>query len=424
VSRAHSPKLASYSTLAAVALIGALVLGRPELVALAVPFVLAIVVGLGLAREPAVALSAAPERDRAVEGEEIAFVVEAEAGDRAERGELLLLLPPGLEPAGEAGPVEVSLAAGERRSLSLPIRCRRFGGYRVGDLLVRARGPFALITYEAAPELARPLKVFPSEEVLRRLVAPLDTQVFAGSRVARAAGDGIEFADIRPFVPGDRVRRVNWRVSARRGSLYVNERHPERSTDVVLFVDTFAEARGEAGGTLDQAVRAAVALTDAYLAQRDRVGLVGFGGVLRWLVPEMGPIQRYRIVDALLDSEVVVSFAWKGIEVVPRRTFPPRALVVALTPLLDERSVIALLDLRGRGFDLAVVEVSPVPFLGPLHGTEADLARRLWLLRRETLRYRFQRRGVPVVEWREGTPLGGALEEVRAFRRAARHVRV
>jgi uncharacterized protein (DUF58 family) len=192
----------------------------------------------------------------------------------------------------------------------------------------------------------------------------------------------------------------------------------------VLFVDTFAEARHAGGaGTLDEAIRAAVALAEAYLAERDRVGLVGFGGVLRWLVPGMGAVQRYRIVDALLDAEVVLSFAWKGIEVVPRRTFPPKALVIALTPLLDGRSVNALLDLRGRGFDLVVVEVSPLPFVPAPRDEEGELARRLWALERETLRYRFERLGVPVVSWSAGTPLGGALEGVRAFRRGARLVR-
>ena len=44
---------------------------------------------------------------------------------------------------------------------------------------------------------------------------------------------------------------------------------------------------------------------------------------------------------------------------------PPQALVVAVTPLLDERAVEALADLRARGYDLAIVEVSPVPFAEP-----------------------------------------------------------
>ena len=79
--------------------------------------------------------------------------------------------------------------------------------------------------------------------------------------------------------------------------------HPEQSADVVLFLDTFAEAEQAGEGTLDAAVRAAAALASAYLARRDRVAVVGFGGVLHWLTPGSGTRQLYRIVDTLLSSD-------------------------------------------------------------------------------------------------------------------------
>ena len=49
----------------------------------------------------------------------------------------------------------------------------------------------------------KPLKVYPQAEYLRTLARPMRTQVFAGNQVAREKGDGIEFADLRPFAPGD-----------------------------------------------------------------------------------------------------------------------------------------------------------------------------------------------------------------------------
>src|SRR2546423_15075622 len=76
-------------------------------------------------------------------------------------------------------------------------------------------------------------------------------------------------------------------------------------------------------------------------------------------------VQRYRIVEALLNTEITLSYAWKEIDVLPRGTLPAKALVLALTPLLDDRAVSALLDLRARGFDLVVIEVSPLPFAEP-----------------------------------------------------------
>ena len=164
-------------------------------------------------------------------------------------------------------------------------------------------------------------------------------------------------------MPGDRVRSVNWRATARRGSLVVNERHPERNADVVIFLDSFAEARASDEGTFEHAVRVAATLITGFLERRDRVGLVAFGGILRWLQPGGGLVQRYRLVDALLETGVEFSYAWKDVNVIPARTLPPGALVVALTPLLDERTVSALVDLRGRGHDLVVLEVSPDPYV-------------------------------------------------------------
>jgi uncharacterized protein (DUF58 family) len=97
--------------------------------------------------------------------------------------------------------------------------------------------------------------------------------------------------------------------------------------------------------------------------------------------------------------------------------------VLAISPLLDERAVTTLLDLRARGFDLAVLEVSPAAFASPAEGAREELAYRLWQLKREALRARYRRVGIPVVEWREGAPLEGVLAEGGAFRRRARYAR-
>jgi uncharacterized protein (DUF58 family) len=105
-------------------------------------------------------------------------------------------------------------------------------------------------------------------------------------------------------------------------------------------------------------------------------------------------------------------------------TLPPHALVIALTPLLDDRSANALLDVRGRGFDLVVVEVSPLRLV-PAPRTELQhVADRLWGLRREAIRGRFERAGVPVVIWDDESSLAAALGEVSAYRRHAGLARV
>jgi uncharacterized protein (DUF58 family) len=418
-----TPKLGAYTALAGLGLLAALITGRPELVALAAPFAAVLVVGLSLAEEPDVKALVDLDHERQVQGETVEVELELRTQRPLTHLELLLDLPDGLV-AETPNPQLISLSADERRAIDHTLRCERWGAYVVGDLLLRSQDPFGLLVHEWTIERKLPLKVYPHGETLRRLLRPLDTQAFAGNQVPRARGEGIEFADLRPFEPGDRVRRINWRATARRGEPWVTETHPERNSDVVIFLDTFLEARLVDESTLDQAVGAAGALARHYLAEKDRVGLVSFGGVINWLTASSGLVQLYRVLDSLLDAEIFLSYAWKDIDLLPVRTLPPKALVLALSPLLDERAVGALLDLRARGFDLAVIEISPVPYAAPGGRKLDELAWRLWLLRREALRSRYLRLGVPVVEWREGVSLQAALEEVRRFRRHARTLRV
>jgi uncharacterized protein (DUF58 family) len=420
MSRSFEPKLVWYAGLAAVGLLGALAARLPELVVLAAPFALVPVLGVLLARRPRVEAAVELERERTLEGDELDIAVTLEPAIGAERFDVLLELPRGLVLAEGSNPVSIHLADGGTRELRFRARCERWGGYAVGRVFLRARDPFALFRWEEEFDRRLPLKAYPREELVRTLLRPHDTQVFSGNHVAREKGEGIEFADLRPFVPGDRVRRVNWRASARRGELWVNEYHAERNADVVIFLDSFAELGEPGASTLDDALRAAASLAARYLRQKDRVGFVSFGGTLNWLLPSTGATQLYRIVDSMLDTRVALNYAWKDLDIIPRRTLPPRALVLALSPLLDDRGVSALLDVRGRGFDLVVIEISPLRFLPRPDGLIEETAQRIWGLRREALRGRFERAGVPVAVWDEALPLAAALEEVTAFRQHAR----
>jgi uncharacterized protein (DUF58 family) len=423
LTRAATSKLAAYVGLAAAGLLAALATRLPELVVVAAPFAVFTGVGLLLARAPRIGAEVELDQERVVEGEEADVSVALDAGIGAERVEVLLELPWQLVPVQGGNPRTIRLVDGEGRRLTYRLHCTRWGAFRVGRIYFRTEDAFGLYRHEAVLDRRTPLKVYPTEEAVRNLLRPVETQVFSGNHVARQKGEGIEFADLRPFVAGDRIRHVNWRASARRGELWVNEHHAERNADVVIFLDSFAEARQGDLSTLDPALRAAATLAGRYLRQKDRVGFVTFGGMLNWLLPTTGTAQLYRIVDAMLDTQIVLSHAWRGIEAVPRRTLPPHALVLALTPLLDERAAIALLDLRARGFDVVVIEISPFAFVPAPRDELAELAARLWRLRREAVRGRFERAGIPVAVWTEESSLARALEEVSASRRHGRAIR-
>jgi uncharacterized protein (DUF58 family) len=422
VTRSADARLQAYAWLAAAAFVAALALRRPELAVLAAPFALLVALGVGM---PVPTLRAwfEVDRERALEGDELHTVVTVRSDSEVDRLEVGLALPDGFALAEGRNPVALRLAAGEERELVFRLRCTRWRSAELGEVWLRARDRIGLVHYEGRVDRRRPVRIYPTPERLRRLLAPAQTQAATGSEVSRVRAEGLEFADMRPFVAGDRVRSVNWRATARRDSLVVNERHPERNADVVIFLDSFAEARAADEGTFEHAVRAAATLATRFLEQRDRVGLVAFGGFLRWLEPGGGLVQRYRLVDALLETGVEFSYAWKDVNVIPARTLPSRALVLALTPLLDERSVAALVDLRGRGHDLVVLEVSPEPYLVPSDDATDRLALRLWKLQRADLRSRFERLGVAVATLDADTTVEAALEGVRSYRRHARLAR-
>jgi uncharacterized protein (DUF58 family) len=416
VTRGATAKLAGYTGFAALALFLGLALRLPELIAVGAPFALVVGLGLLVERRPVVSVTLTPDRARAIEGETVALELDVKASAPVE---LYLRLPQDLDLVEGSNPFAVD---GDD-VVTLQVRAARWGAYVPGTVYVRGYDRFRVVRWETRLDARTPLKVYPHAEYLRSIARPLRTQVFAGNQVARERGDGIEFADLRPFVAGDLVRRVNWRASARRQELWVNDYHPERNSDVILFLDSFAEARRGDASTLDQAVRATAALAARYLREKDRVGLVSFGGTVNWLLPATGVLQLYRIVDAALDSRIVLNYAWRNLDVVPRRTLPPHALVLAVSPLLDERATSALLDLRARGFDLAVIEVSPVEYVAPGPSESDRVGHRLWTLKREAQRTRYERAGVPVAIWSEDTSLAGALEEVKSFRRYARSAR-
>ena len=413
-----SRRLPAYATLAAAGLIAGLALGRVEPVALAAPFLLALVAAVA-EREPQISVRLSFDRERVIEGDEVTATIELSSPEGVDQLELLVPLPQELR-AEEGAARAVRLRRDKERTIELKLRCERWGAFSVGRVLFRARDTLGLRSWEGSTGEAKTLRVFPSEETLRSLVPPLETQVFAGNQISRARAEGIEFADLREWQPGDQLRRVNWRATALRGSLWVTEQSPERNTDVVLFLDTFAEVRAEGRSTNDRAVRAAATFAHGYLQRKDRVGLVGFGGFLSWLVPASGTRQLYAIVDALITSQIVHSYALRGVDVLPPRTLPPKALVLAITPLLDDRTAAALLDLRARGYDLVVVEVSPLELVAPAPGSSLELAHRLWRLSRQALRWRYEQVGVPVVTWREDMPLAVPVEEVNASRHLAR----
>jgi len=226
-----------------------------------------------------------------------------------------------------------------------------------------------------------------------------------GVHRSRRPGEGGELAGVRRYAPGDRLRRVDWRVTLRTREPHVVQTLSDRDAEVVLLLDVLDEA-GESGGihgaasVVDTSVRAAAAITEYYLRQGDRVGLLEYSGHPRHLRAASGRRQFVLAMEWLLSTR-----ATEGAGDPPRfgidpHLIPTSALVVVLTPMLDPRSaeMIAMVARAGRVV-VAVDTLGDLVRRPAVGGQWAIVAQGLWRLERENMIGALREVGVPVTPW-------------------------
>ncbi len=165
------------------------------------------------------------------------------------------------------------------------------------------------------------------EITTRQLVRDL----IAGEYASAFRGHGVEFAEVREYLPGDDVRAIDWKVTARLGNAYVKRYHEERELVVLLVVD--ASASGMFGSRLrtkrELATEVAAVLAFAGARSNDRMGLALFTDrVERYVPPAKGRRHALRLVSELLAFEP----AGRGTDLAESLRF--------LEPLLRRRSVL------------------------------------------------------------------------------------
>jgi len=415
----------SFLTLVGWALFLGVVTGRADVVVVAIPLLAALIAGRRASAAVALQIDHRLSAERVFENERVSVTISVRANGRAPLVELLEPLPPGVELERGSNHAFFSLQPDEEVRWEFTLRCRGRQRVRIAGPHVRWWGPLGLAAAEARHRASRAVAVYPHVASLRHLPRPIRTQPFVGNYVSPAQGEGIEPGDIRPFAPGDQVRHVNWRATLRLGTLHVTQHHRERNADVVLLLDALTAIGPEGETVLDRAARAAASIATAYLARKDRVGLIEYGGHFRWVRPASGRAQLQRVLDTLLDATVVFTYVTRDVDLIPSRILPPQSLVVALSPLLDRRFVRAARDLAARGFDLVIVAVSPIAAARAIapRGAVADVAARLWALERRAQLDELRRDGLMIVDWDGVGSLDvpfAALHRPRTRRLAAR----
>lgn len=252
-----------------------------------------------------------------------------------------------------------------------------------------------------------------------------------GSHSSATPGEGSQLADLREFRLGDRLKRINWRVTSRTGRLHVATMLTERDTDVLLVMDTLHDVPGltiRDASSLDMAVRAVAALSRHYLGYGDRVAVHDIGRRMRHVRAGSGPRQLLVTIDALSRIDRGTKPAYRGR---PIRGVTSGTLVFFCSPLIDESSITEVGRLRQLGCEVVVVDTLPeelgtANWLRRRHRRDHTFLEEAWVIRRlerdETFA-RLRDAGVPVVPWRGTACLAGILETMERSRRAPRLAR-
>ena len=304
-----------------------------------------------LAGRPACPLRRAPrvrtwfelDPDRLLEGDTVAARARTPRrdGPSPQASRSLLVVPPGLDDVDGDEPAAPPPRGAKAASSSISGRsCARWGAYRLGrrgaPQLSDASG--SSLRYDARP--CTPLKVYPrTAERFGRCSARSRPSFSWGDQPARPAGEGTEFADLRPFVPGDRVRRVNWRATARSRRALGERAPPGAEYGRRPLPRQFAEAHRGDLGMLDLAVRAAAPWPGATSRKRTASASSSFGGVLRWLT-RLAASSSSTASSTPARRRDLPQFRLEGDRRSCRRGRCRRTRSCSrLTPLLDERSV-------------------------------------------------------------------------------------
>jgi uncharacterized protein (DUF58 family) len=271
---------------------------------------------------------------------------------------------------------------------------RRWGQRRIGEEKVGLFSPWAGYRWGPVALVGREVSVLPAAATFRSTGAAPQPIGLIGAHRSRRDGDGTEFSSIREFHSGDRMRRINWRVSLRSGSLHVVSTRSEEDTAILLVVDA-------PQSSLDVAMRATGAIAEQYIRQGDRVSLrvvsphgeyVGYGGGSRHLRRILGQLSRVR---PGVPHDVTV-------DQIDFRT-AAGSMVVVLSPMLSDGMATAAVRLLRRGLPVIVVDTLPAD-AAPTVSSETDpaigaLAWRMRLVERRQVLDRLAGAGCPVVPW-------------------------
>jgi uncharacterized protein (DUF58 family) len=395
-----------------------------QLVSMIIPVVMLVLFAVLLYRPPEMALEMRREVDteRTMEGETVQVTLSIEnKGPPLDSLQVRDEVPPEAEVVNGRSQFPLSLAAGQTLTTRYQLRFPTRGNYQLGPLQAHWEDPIGTVGRTKDFEMTTKVVVLPRIHDLKKVgLRPSRVRTHVGNIPSKMLGTGSEFYCLRDYVPGDELRRINWKATGRTGSIVTNEYESERSGDVIVVLDARREidTGRRTGGIIGREVEAAASLSSHYLKERNRVGMIILGDVIDVVPLGYGKRQFYRIVDHLLNVRPGENRSSLAISMAMRRYFPSNSMAIVITPLEDKQIITTIKEMAAHGTQVVTIAPSGSAMEQKAIAASADrfdpmgLAARFTTLKRSDIIQELGRYG-RVIDWDPDAPLSKYLVEVR-----------
>ena len=228
-------------------------------------------------------------------------------------------------------------SAREQKNILYKLRPVVRGEYHFGRIIIYVKSLLGLLKRRHNIDAAEVIPVYPAFLQMRKyeLLSQTTIQAEHGNKRMRKIGHSMEFEQIKEYVTGDDVRSVNWKATARKGSLMVNNYTDAKSQQVYCIIDKGRLMKMPFGGLtlLDYAINSTLVLANVCLQKQDRIGLMTFANKMgSLLAADRKPIQRENILQLLYNQDTAfLESDYEMLYMQIRNSIKHRSLIVLYT---------------------------------------------------------------------------------------------
>ncbi len=319
-------------------------------------------------------------------------------------------LPPETKLANGETSQRLVLKPGQESGLEYTFQAKR-GHFVWKHIQARLSDPLGLVETRLQIPAPAEIQIQPRLKKFKPFqMRPHSTLHSPGSIPARLGGSGTDFWGIREYHPGDSMRWLDWRLTARHpGKFFTKEFEQEEIAEIGLILDARRKTELRIGdeSLFEYAIGAASSLAEMFLHQGHRVSLYTFGEESLRVYPGYGKIQLQRIMDCLSRLKISDgSGPMNYLDSLSTRMYPSHALLVIISPLTSSDWMF-FTRLRALGYQVLAIIPDPIDFAQPHLPSEEkeSLAMRAARVERQIKINRIMRLKIPVINWHVHEPL-------------------